>query len=109
MNKYILIFTILLVGCNSNKVNLHTIDLMAYNYILDSEGQKFIPIPVFYSTINSLRNAKNLIKIDSVSSEGYDSIVDHILVQKIANETFIKNATYFEMEKSDEIFIYDDR
>ena len=107
MNKYILIFTILFVGCNSNKVELDTIDVMAYNYIFDSEVQKFIPVPIFYSTINSFGNAKNLIKIDSVSSLGYDSTVEENLAHKIANETFKRDATYFEMEKSDEIFIYD--
>ncbi|WP_026976916.1 hypothetical protein [Flavobacterium tegetincola] len=107
MNKYILIFTILFVGCNSNKVELDTIDVMAYNYILDSEVQKFIPVPIFYSTINSFGNAKNLIKIDSVSSVGYDSTLEENLVHKIANETFKRDATYFEMEKSDDIFICD--
>ena len=107
MNKYILIFSILFCGCNSAKVELQKIEIMAYNYELDSKMQKFIPISVFYSTINSLGNAKNLIKTDSVNIVGYNSIVDKNLVQEIADEVFKRNSTYFEMQETDEIFIYD--
>lgn len=107
MNKYFLIFTILFIGCYSTKVELDHIEIMAYNYELDSERQTFVPISIFYSTINSVGNSKNLLKSDSVNVVGYSSTVDKNLVQHIADETFNRDSTYFETKETDEIFIYD--
>ena len=76
MNKYVLIITILLIGCKSSKVEIDHIELMAYNYELDSIAQKFVPISILYSNINSSGNSKNLSKKDSVNVVGYNSAVD---------------------------------
>lgn len=107
MNRYILIFTIICIGCNSTKVELDNIEIMAYNYELDSETQKFSPISVFYSNLNSVGGSKNLRKDDSVNVVGYNSAVNKNLVKQIADETSIRDNTYFEEKQSDEIFIYD--
>ena len=107
MNKYILIITILFIGCNSSKVEVDNIEIMAYNYERDSITQKFIPISIFYSTVNSLGHSKNLLRNDSVNIIGYNSNVDKKLVQIIINETFKRDSNYFEMVEADETLIYD--
>lgn len=107
MNKYVLIITILLIGCKSSKVEMDHIEIMAYNYEIDSISQKFVPISVFYSNLNSVGGSKNLRKDDSVNVVGYNSAVNKNLVKQIADETYIRDNTYFEEKQSDEIFIYD--
>ena len=107
MNKYFLIITILLIGCKSSKVEIDHIELMAYNYEIDSITQKFVPISILYSKINSSGNSKNLSKKDSVNVVGYNSTVDKNLVQKIIDETFIRDSNYFEMKEAVGTFIYD--
>lgn len=107
MNKYVLIIAILLIGCKSSKVEIDHIELMSYNYEIDSITQKFVPISILYSKINSSGNSKILSKKDLVNVVGYNSTVDKNLVQKIINETYTRDSNYFETKEAVGIFIYD--
>lgn len=109
MKKLFLLFVFSIISCNSNKVELDNIQIMAYNYEPDYSIQKLTPNVVIYSFINSSAKSINLRKLDQNSDDvvGYPSSIQKKLIEQITIDAELKDETFFGEKVVPEIEIYD--
>ncbi|WP_432670961.1 hypothetical protein [Flavobacterium sp. SM2513] len=109
MKKLLLLFVFSMISCNSNKLELNNIQIMAYNYAPDYSIQKLTPNFIIYSFINSSAESINLRKIDANSDDvvGYSSSIEIKLLEQITTDAKLKDETFFVEKVTPEIEIYD--
>ena len=93
MKKSLIILFSIFLGCTSKKNEVKSIELMAYNY--EIENSKRVLNSFLYSSLDTIGNAKNLRKTDSIDVVGYNFQIDPNLMSKILNLTRNKEETYF--------------
>jgi hypothetical protein len=109
MTKLILFFSVFIFSCNSNKVNIDSIQIMAYNYEPDYLTQQLIPKPIIYSFINASGKSMVLRRINPTDDEviGYPSSIEQKLIEQINLDLKLKEEKDFTWRDSSIIEIYD--
>jgi len=109
MKKLILFFSIFIFSCNSNKVEIDSIQIMAYNYEPDYSTQQLIPKPIIYSFINPSGKSMALRRINPHDDEviGYPTSFEHKLIEQINLDLKLKEEKDFTWRDTSVIEIYD--
>jgi hypothetical protein len=109
MKKLILFFSVFIFSCNSNKVEIDSIQIMAYNYEPDYLTQQLIPKPIIYSFINASGKSMVLRRINPNDDEviGYPSSIEQKLIEQINLDLKLKEEKDFTWRDSSIIEIYD--
>jgi hypothetical protein len=109
MTKLILFFSVFIFSCNSNKVEIDSIQIMAYNYEPDYLTQQLIPKPIIYSFINASGKSMVLRRINPNDDEviGYPSSIEQKLIEQINLDLKLKEEKDFTWRDSSIIEIYD--
>lgn len=109
MKKLILFFSVFIFSCNSNKVEIDNIEIMAYNYEPDYSTQQLIPKPIIYSFINASGKSMILKRINPNDDEfiGYLSSIKQKLIKQINVDLKLKEEKNFTYRDTSVIEIYD--
>ncbi len=109
MKKLILFFSVFIFSCNSNKVEIDNIEIMAYNYEPDYSTQQLVPKPIIYSFINSFGKSMVLRRINPNDDEviGYPSSIEQKLIEQINVDLKLKEEKDFTYRDTSVIEIYD--
>lgn len=109
MKKLILFFSVFIFSCNSNKVEIDNIEIMAYNYEPDYSTQQLVPKPIIYSFINASGKSLVLKTINPNDDEviGYPSSIEQKLIEQINVDLKLKEDKDFTYRDTSVIEIYD--
>lgn len=109
MKKLILFFSVFIFSCNSNKVEIDNIEIMAYNYEPDYSTQQLVPKPIIYSFINTFGKSLVLRRINPNDDEviGYPSSIEQKLIEQINVDLILKEEEDFTARDTSVIEIYD--
>ena len=109
MKKLILFFSVFIFSCNSNKVEIDNIEIMAYNYEPDYSTQQLVPKPIIYSFINASGKSMVLKRINPNDDEviGYPSSIEQKLIEQINVDLKLKEEKDFTYRDTSVIEIYD--
>lgn len=100
MKKIFLYFSILLISCNSNKIELESIEIMGYIYLPNLMSNNYEGGAFIYASIDSLGRSKNLQKQYSAKVIGYSNMVDRNLIREIIIHSYSKDENYFTIKPS---------
>ncbi len=109
MKKLLLFITLLILSCNSKKVEIDNIEIMAYNYEPDYSIQQLVPKPIIYSFINTFGKSMVLRRINPNNDEvvGYPSSIEQKLIEQITVDLRLKEVEDFIARDTSVIEIYD--
>lgn len=109
MKKLLSFFFVFIFSCNSNKVEIDNIEIMAYNYEPDYSTQQLSPKPIIYSFINASGKSVVLRRIYPNNDEviGYPSSIEQKLIKQINVDLKLKEEKDFTYRDASEIEIYD--
>ena len=109
MKKLLLFFSVFIFSCNSNKVEIDNIEIMAYNYEPDYSTQQLIPQPIIYSYINATGKSFIIDKLNynATSEFGYELQLEQKLINAIRLDLELKEEVDFASRDTSIIEIYD--
>lgn len=99
IKKLLLILSILIFSCSTDKYDFEKIEIMSYNYHYDYKSNIILD-RILYSYINRNGLSQTIRKINSSGKEiYYESNTNPELLNKIISETKNKNEEYYNQKK----------